>query len=160
MLHRRKTRIEYVGMYSGPWEERIRQHLYGGGPHRCTPKVWNVLVPGFDPNARALRQQQAAVQRVIEVGGAVVLWQGRTWHWRVKMRESLAIAKHRPAANIQENLNNSRHIPKWKQEEFVASVVAKRDTKLQRRLRRDDAQMFARIQRADLDAPWQQWEAQ
>jgi hypothetical protein len=142
LLHRLRTRVEYVGMYSGHWPERIRQHLYGGGPHHCKPKPWAVLVPGYDPDARTLAQQQAAVRRVIELGGAVVLWQKRTWHWLVKFHESLAIGKHRPAANIQENLNNPRRIPKWEQESIVADLLARRDRAMQRH--KENAEMGIR----------------
>lgn len=141
-LRRRRTRIEYVGMYSGDWHERIRQHLYGGGPHHSKPKPWAVLVPGYDAAARSDAQQKAAVERVIAQGGAVVLWQKRrlrwssakgfywkhvrTFHWVVKFRESLAIGSIRPAANIRENLDNPRHIPQWEQEAVIADLLARR----------------------------------
>jgi hypothetical protein len=157
-LRRRRTRIEYVGMYSGHWPERIRQHLYGGGPHHCKPKPWAVLVPGYDPDARTLAQQQAAVRRVIELGGAVVLWQRRrlrwstakgfywkrvrTFYWVVKFRESLAIGSIRPAANYLENLDNPRHIPKWEQDAVVADLLARRDRVVQRH--KDNTEMGIR----------------
>jgi hypothetical protein len=142
-LRRRRTRIEYVGMYSGDWHERIRQHLYGGGPHHCKPKPWAVLVPGYDENARTDAQQKAAVKQVITQGGAVVLWQKRrlrwssakgfywkrvrTFYWVVKFRESLAIGSIRPAANDRENRDNPRRIPLWDQEAIVADLLARRD---------------------------------
>lgn len=132
---RRRPHIEYVGMYSGDWRERVRQHLYGGGPWHCKPKPWRFLVPGFDENAKTPQQQRLAVDRVIRQGGAVVLWQKRRlrwgkrgpywkhmrcWYWHVKFRESLAIGSVRPAFNIQENTRNSRHVAKWDQEDMEA----------------------------------------
>lgn len=157
-LRRCRTRIEYVGMYSGDWRERIRQHLYGGGPHHCKPKPWAVLVPGYDADARSMAQQKAVVERVIAPGGAVVLWQKRrlrwspakgfywkrvrTFHWVVKFRESLAIGSIRPAANHLENLDNPRHIPKWEQDAVIADLLARRDRAVRRH--KDNAEMGIR----------------
>jgi hypothetical protein len=115
-LHRLKMRIEYVGMYSGDPRERVRQHLYGGGPHHCKPKPFADLIPGWDRNARTEPQQRIAVERAFAEGGAVVLWQKRTWHWRVKLVESWMIFRLLPAYNILENTVNRRHVPKWEQE--------------------------------------------
>lgn len=114
-LRRTKMGVGYVGMYSGDWKERIRQHLYGGGRYGCEPKVWADLVPGFDPNARTLKQQQATVKAVIAAGGAYRIWHKNCFYWHVKLRESWHIATMRPRYNIAENTHNSRHVPKWTQ---------------------------------------------
>jgi len=125
-------------MYSGDWRERVRQHLYGGGPWRCKPKPWADLVPGYDPGAKTLAAQRMAVRRVIEFGGAMVLWQKRCFYWHVKLRESWFILRIRPGNNIQENLGNPRHVPKWEQER----LRGKRDRAAQRW--HDDAVMGIR----------------
>jgi hypothetical protein len=130
-----KSGVGYVGMYSGWWRERIRQHLYGGGPHHCKPKLWRVLVDGYDPNAVTLKQQRTVVDEIIRRGNAFIIWQKRrlrwnakqgfywkhmrTFYWWVKLRESWAILKLRPIHNILENTDNPRHIPKWELERLL-----------------------------------------
>jgi hypothetical protein len=126
LLRRVKLPVGYVGMYSGDWTERIRQHMYGGGPYRCTPKDWADLVPGYNPHAKTLATQRRSVRQAIVDGGAQRLWHGDCFYWYVKLRESIAIARHRPLYNIQENLNNSKHVPKW----VAQSQRQQRDLKL------------------------------
>lgn len=148
----RRTYCGYIGMYSGDWKERIRQHAYGGGPYRCKPKVWADLIPGYDPNARTLRAQRVAVEQMVRLGSAKALWRKRCSHWRVKLHESLVIAWRRPVHNIQENLGNPKHLPQWEAE--------------RQRQQRDRTQTITyhgkpmgRIWRETPDSPWQQWRA-
>lgn len=136
ILGRPKSGVGYVGMYSGWWRERIRQHLYGGGPYHCKPQPWRVLVDGYDPNAVTLKQQRAVVDEVIRRGNAYIIWQKRrlrwskargfhwkhmrTFHWWVKLRESWSIFHERPVHNDLENHSNPRRIPKWELEKLLA----------------------------------------
>ncbi len=136
ILGRPKSGVGYVGMYSGWWRERIRQHLYGGGPHQCKPQLWRVLVPGFDPNAVTRKQQLAVVDAMIRRGDVFIIWQKRrlrwspkkgfywkhikTFHGWVKLRESWSIFQLHPVHNILENTANPRHIPKWELERLLA----------------------------------------
>jgi len=115
--------LTYVGKYAGDWRERVRQHLYGGGAWHCEPKPWADLVPGYDPDARTLEQQRAAVDAVIAAGAVVLLWSGECTGAELKERESGFILRLRPECNIAENLDNPRHVPKWDQE----AARAKRD---------------------------------
>jgi hypothetical protein len=82
-----KSDVGYVGMYSGWWRERIRQHLYGGGRHHCKPQLWRMLVPGFDDNAMnavTRKQQLAVVDRLIREGTVFIIWQKRGLRWNAK----------------------------------------------------------------------------
>lgn len=139
-------------MYSGDWKERIRQHAYGGGPYRCKPKVWVDLIPGYDPDARMLADQRAAVEQMVRLGSAKLLWRKRCYHWRVKLHESLVIAWRRPVHNIQENLSNPKHLPQWE-----AERQRRQRDRAQRRSAHGD--LMWRIHRDSPDAPWQQWRA-
>ncbi|MGH8010436.1 MAG: hypothetical protein ACREQ3_25865, partial [Candidatus Binatia bacterium] len=69
-------------------------------------KSWADTVPGYERGLKA----------VIAERGAVPLWQKRCFYGWLKVRESMSISWRRPWYNIQENMNNSRHVPKWKQE--------------------------------------------
>jgi hypothetical protein len=113
----------YVGKYAGPWKGRIRDHLYGGGQYDAEPKPWVDLVPGYDRNAMSRSAQMRAVDKAIAAGAARIVWQKDCFYWYLKVRESWFIARLLPVYNIQENLGNSRHMPKWKAEE----ARAKRD---------------------------------
>lgn len=117
ILRRPKMDIGYVGMYSGDWKERIRQHLYGGGRYQCRPKPWTdlVLTTG-QRNAKTLAQQRRAVEEVIAAGLAYRVWHKNCFYWYVKLRESWYIKAMRPRYNILENTGNSRHVRKWDQE--------------------------------------------
>jgi hypothetical protein len=137
-------------MYSGDWKERIRQHAYGGGPYRCKPKVWVYLIPGYDPNARTPAQQRAAVKRMIKLGSVKVVWQKTCTHSQVKFKESRTIAWRMPVHNIQENLDNPKHLPQWEAEKQAAQWKAAQT-------RTQHGQMVGRIWRDNPDAPWQQW---
>lgn len=136
---RKRLRLAYIGKYAGSWKERIRQHLYGGGPWNCEPKPFADLVPGYDPrlagprpfNRRTIAAQLRVVDNVIARRGAFVVWQPTRLRWRnrgltrqhstcfawyLKARESHSITWRRPAFNIAENLDNPRHVPPRKQE--------------------------------------------
>jgi hypothetical protein len=152
LLHRLKTPINYVGKWGASnWEERVRQHLYGGGQYSCKPKDWADLVPGYDRNARTLKEQRQAVKAVIAVGGAVRLWHGECFYWYLKVKESVLIVKIRPAYNILENAKNPNHIPKWQ----ATAERKKRD----RARAYEDSTMFARISRKSTDSAWERWTA-
>jgi hypothetical protein len=135
----RRPKIGYVGMTAQRWEERIRQHLYGSSHYQSKPKPWADLVPGYP----------GGLKTVLDEGGAFIIWQGRCFYWWLKLRESWAIAKYRPPFNIQENLSNSRHVPKWDQ-------VSQRKLRDRARLT-EDSRVFARIHRDNVDSQWERW---
>lgn len=113
----RRTDKAYIGKYATwKYEERIRQHLYGGGRYGAKPKPFADLVSGYDPFATTLSAQRRVVKQMIAAGTVYPLWQKECYYWYLKVRESFAIGWHRPVFNIAENMGNSRHIPKWRQE--------------------------------------------
>lgn len=123
---RRSTSIGYVGMTVRKLRERVREHLYGGGSHDAVAKPWADLVPGYDPSARTARAQFAVIDRMIADGTVFASYRGECWHWYLKLRESLRIMRVGPPFNIQENMGNPRHVPKWKQEQQRAARDAQR----------------------------------
>jgi hypothetical protein len=151
LLRRPKIRIGYVGKYAGPWEERVRQHAYGGGQYSCKPQPWADLIPGYDRNARTLKEQCQAVKDMINAGGAVRLWHGECFYWYLKVKESILIARIRPAYNILENTKNPNHVPKWE-------AQAQRHRRNKARAY-EDSTMFARISRKNSDSAWERWTA-
>lgn len=148
LLHRPKTSIGYVGKWgANNWEERIRQHLYGGGKYHCEPKDWADLVLGYVHNIRTPKEQRQVVQDVIAAGGAVRLWHGECFYWYLKVKESILIARIRPAYNILENTKNPNHVPKWE-----AQAARQRRNKARAH---EDSTMFARISRKNSDSAWE-----
>jgi hypothetical protein len=150
LLHRPKLSIGYVGKWgANNWEERVRQHAYGGGKYHCEPKDWADLIPGYDRNARTLKEQRQAVKNMIAAGGAVRLWHGECFYWYLKVKESILIARIRPAYNILENTKNPNHVPKWE-------AQAQRHRRNKARAH-EDSTMFARISRKNTETKWERW---
>lgn len=121
----RPTSTAYVGMTAQKWTERIRQHLYGGGRYGSAPKPWADLVfaLSYDAHAKGQAAQYREIRKMIADGVVYPIYQKRCRYGWLKVRESWSIARLRPAFNVAENVNNPRHIPKWRQE----SDRAKRD---------------------------------
>lgn len=126
----RPTPTAYVGMTAQKWIERIRQHLYGGGQYNAAPKPWADLVfaLGYDAHAKGRAAQYREIRKMIADGVVRPVWQKHCRYGWLKVRESWSIAWLRPAFNVAENLNNPRHIPKWRQESDRARRDAKAST--------------------------------